>query len=59
MIRYRVERQYGRERRFILDRVQAEAYKVLTGRVTLREADIAALEDLGLAVAEEAQSGTT
>lgn len=47
VIEYRIKSVYGKDSRYIVDPVIAGAVKTLTGKMTLLDADMKALEVLG------------
>jgi hypothetical protein len=48
MIEYTKIREFGNDRKYIIDLEKAEAYKILTGKMTLNDLTIEALEKLGI-----------
>ena len=50
-----VRNEYGHARRYIVAAPLAAAYKHLTGRMTIRDADIDALRALGVRVVEQTE----
>lgn len=51
-IDYYIEKQYGVDRRYIVQESVARQVRMLTRRMTLEESDIKALEALGMTLKE-------